>query len=422
MATTQGLLATGGVRRPRWPGWVPVAVALTGIGWGSNQFTPVLLVYARTLGLSTGMLDALFGVYILGLIPGLLIAGPISDARGRRPVTLAAAAVSLAASVLIVAGAHTLVLLFIGRLAAGASSGIVFSAGTSWLREISLPPFGHADTATPARRAAVAMTIGFGAGPLVAGLIAQWAPVPAVLAYVPHLVVMILALPALALVPETLTAGNRRAVRFTVPEVRLPRFRRVVLPLAPWVFAAPAVAFAFLPEILRTAQAADGIALTAVITALTAFAGVAIQPLARRLDAGARRNRAAIIGLLVLTAGLGLAAGTARIGATWLLLPCALVFGAAYGLCLVAGLIEVQTLAGPGGLAGLTAAYYALTYLGFALPYLLAVAGRAAGYPLLLGITAMVALATAAALARSSTVPAPAASAPSSPAAASEKS
>jgi MFS family permease len=144
-----------------------------GTGWGSNQFTPMLLVYSHSLGLSTGTLEALFGAYALGLIPGLLIAGPLSDAVGRRPVVIPAAALSLLASVTLVAGAHTVALLFAGRLLAGVSSGAVFGAGTAWLREASLPPVGDAGPATAARRAAVAMTIGFAFGPLVSGLVAQ---------------------------------------------------------------------------------------------------------------------------------------------------------------------------------------------------------------------------------------------------------
>ena len=87
---------------------------------------------------------------------------------------------------------------------------------------------------------------------------------------------------------------------------------------------------------------------------------------------------------------------------TWLLAPCAIVLGCAYGLCLVAGLIEVQTLASPGTLAGLTAVYYALTYLGFAAPYLLTLAHGLAGYPSLLLITAVLALITAGVVGRTS--------------------
>src|ERR1019366_509202 len=49
-------------------------------------------------------------------------------------------------------------------------------------------------------------------------------------------------------------------------------------------------------------------------------------------------------------------------------------------------------LAGEDTLAGLTAAYYALTYLGFAAPYLLALDAHLASYPVLLSISAALAL------------------------------
>lgn len=376
-----------------------IALALAAIGWGSNQISPMLLVYGRTLGLSTRTLDGLFGVYAVGLIPSLLVAGPVSDAKGRRSIVLAATGMSLGATVVVVLGAQTVPLLFLGRFAAGVASGMVFSAGTSWLREISLPPFGNATARTAARRAAVAMTLGFAAGPLASGLVGQWAPDPAVTAYMPHLVVTVVALLAVSAVPETLRVEVRRPMRIVVPEIRLARFRRIVVPLAPWVFAATAVAFAFLPEVLGTARSPDGIALTAAVAALTLFSGVAVQPIARRLDVhGAvhgARNRAATTGLLVLSLGLGLAAASTSVGGSWLLVPCAVVLGAAYGVCLVAGLVEVQALADPSALAGLTACYYALAYAGSFLPFLFSLAGQFVGFPLLLGLSAALALATA---------------------------
>ncbi len=124
--------------------WVRAGAALFGAAWGSNQFTPMLLVYRRQLGLSTGSLEALFGVYALGLIPGLLIAGPLSDARGRRPVILASAVLSLAGTLSLVVAAHSLALLFVGRFLTGLGSGAAFGAGTAWLRELSRPPLGDA--------------------------------------------------------------------------------------------------------------------------------------------------------------------------------------------------------------------------------------------------------------------------------------
>jgi hypothetical protein len=237
---------------------------------------------------------------------------------------------------------------------------------------------------------------------LVAGILAQWAPAPAIVPYLPHIALMALVLLTLFGTPETVLVGDRHAVQLLVPAVRDPRFRRVVAPMAPWVFAAPAIAFALLPSVVGADHISDAIAVAAVVTTLTALAGVLIQPLARRLETHTASNHAGTVGLIVLGGGLALSAVAAHAQDAWLLVPCAIVLGCAYGLCLVAGLLEVQRIAEEGEVAGLTAAYYALTYLGFAVPYLLALAAHIASYPFLLLITAALALATAATVARRS--------------------
>jgi hypothetical protein len=172
--------------------------------------------------------------------------------------------------------------------------------------------------------------------------------------------------------------------------------------MAPWAFAAPAIAFALLPSVVGAEHVVDAVAVVAVVTTLTAVAGVLIQPLARRLDAHAASNRAGVAGLLVLTGGLVVGAATVQAQQPWLLLPCAIVLGCAYGLCLVAGLVEVQRIANDDAIASLTAAYYALTYLGFAAPYLLRPRRTPCEPPVLLLITAALALGTAAVVARRS--------------------
>jgi len=370
--------------------WLPAAAGLLGAAWGSNQFTPMLLVYHRTLGLRTGTLEALFGAYAIGLIPGLLVGGRLSDTRGRRAIVMPAALLSLAGSVVLAGAGDTVGLLFAGRLLAGLSSGAMFGAGTAWLRELSARSGEHAMRAA-ARRAVVAMTAGFAFGPLVAGVLAQWAPHAGVIPYVPHIALAVAVIALLRDAPETVVARPAAATVAALPQRGRARFRRVVVPSAPWVFAAPAIAFALLPAVVGADHAADGTAFVAAVTALTAFAGVLVQPLARRLE-----HRAGVAGLVVLAAGLGLAAVTAETQLLWLLVPCAIVLGCAYGLCLVAGLVEVQRIASGHDLARLTAVFYAFTYIGFAAPYLLALGAQVAGYALLFGITAALALATAA--------------------------
>jgi hypothetical protein len=375
-------------------GWIPVAAILLSAGWASNQFTPMLLVYAQTLGLSTGTLEAMFGFYALGLIPGLLIAGPLSDRRGRRPVALASAALSLAGSVVLASAGGSVAALFGGRALIGLGVGAAFSAGTAWLRELSKPPFGTLTDAAVAKRAAVMMTAGFALGPIVAGLLAQWAPAPTVLPYLPHIALAGVVLISVPSVRETVADGAGGTLLAALPQVRDSRFLRMAVPMAAWVFTAPAIAFALLPSVVGAGAEPEGVALTAFVTMMTAVAGVLIQPLARRLAEGAQANRAASVGLLVLTVGLALAAVTAGAGRTWLLVPSAVLLGAAYGLCLVAGLVEVQRIAEPSKLAGLTALFYALAYLGFASPYVFTLGSHLASYTELLALAAGLAIAT----------------------------
>ena len=383
------------VRAIAIPGWVIAGAALFGAAWGSNQFTPMLLVYRQRLGLHTGTLEAMFGCYALGLIPGLLIAGPLSDARGRRPVVLASVLFSLAGTIALLFAGPVLALLFAGRFLIGVGAGAAFGAGTAWLRELSRPPYDNASDHDAARRGAVAMTLGFALGPLVSGLLAQWAPDPGVVPYLPHALVMLAVLALVAGAPETVARVRGTAIQRALPSLRHPRFYRVVAPMAPWVFAAPAVAFALLPSVVGAAHATDGIALTAAVAVAASLAGVFVQPVARRLDAHAGGDRAATLGLVVTVVGLALSAFTVHEHQTWMLLPSSVGLGTGYGLCLVAGLVEVQRLAPPEALAGLTAIFYVITYLGFAVPYLLALAAHLTGYATLLLITAGLAMATA---------------------------
>src|SRR5438270_2517252 len=93
--TRDGVTGRPRRKRPARRLWIPAAGVLLGTGWGSTQITPMLLVYHQQLGLSTPLLQALFGVYAVGLIPGLLVAGRWSDIHGRRPVAISSAAMSL---------------------------------------------------------------------------------------------------------------------------------------------------------------------------------------------------------------------------------------------------------------------------------------------------------------------------------------
>ncbi len=375
--------------------WRGVAVGMLAVGWGANQFASLIVAYRDERGISTATADGLFGIYALALMIALLLGGPAADRWGRARVVRPAVLVSLVASVLLIAGNHSVPLLYAGRFAAGLASGAIFAAGTAWVKELSSAPF---DPGSPedagARRAALSLSVGFGLGPLVAGLVAQWAPDPLVTAYLPHLLIAALAIPGVWRAPETvpIAHGPGFAARLRVRGVGKPRFRRVVLPAAIWVFAAPSIALAMLPSLINSHLHGYAIAFGGVSAVLTLGTGVLIQPLARRLDRPGQVG-GLVLALVATVAGALLAAGAAATESPILALLAGLPLGAGYGLGLVSGLLETQRLASPDELAGLTAVYYAITYVGFGLPLLLAWLHSFAGYPALLcGVAAAAAL------------------------------
>jgi MFS family permease len=275
---------------------------------------------------------------------------------------LAFVALSPLATLGLVLGRHGPEGLALARLLAGACSGVVFAAGSAWVQELSAgTPAG-----TGARRAAIALTAGFGSGPVVAALLAQWVARPLVVPYLPHLVLGVVAIALLPGAPET--AGGSGRVRLSLAAaVRTPRFGRIVAPTAPGVFASAAIAFAVLPG--RVGHVS--VAVSGLVTGLTLGTGVAVQPFARRLE-DRHPLRAGLLGLGAAVAGTLLGALAVREQALGLVLAAAVPLGAAYGLCLVSGLRESERLAHPDERGATLAVFYALTYVGFAAPYLLA--------------------------------------------------
>lgn len=386
--------------RTRARAWLPVAFAMFTCGWGGNQFTPLLVMY-RQDGYSVLVVDSLLGAYVVGLVPGLLLLGRLSDRWGRRPVVLSGTALSLIASACIALGEWGAGWIAAGRLITGVGLAAAMAAGSTWVKELSAAEPGSAEDAGP-RRSALWLTLGLGLGPGVAGAMAQWAPWPRVLPFTVHMALCVAALWGLRRIretaPRTQAATSERrgdqTVRGPRPRVgvRHPRFSRIILPLAPWIFGSLGVAYAIMPQVVGSRLGSWGLAYSTLLTIAALGAGVGIQPLAKRLDR-ADSARAPAVALTVVATGLAMSAVTATLGSVWLAVLTAAVLGTGYGIALVAGLLEIQRLAPPSALAGLTGVFYTLAYIGFLLPAALAALSPLVGYPTMLATLTLLALA-----------------------------
>ena len=66
--------------------FVGVLAVLLATGWAANHFAALMPIITDSQHLSTATIDAIFGIYALGLVPGLLVGGRASDALGRQKV------------------------------------------------------------------------------------------------------------------------------------------------------------------------------------------------------------------------------------------------------------------------------------------------------------------------------------------------
>lgn len=386
--------------------WLRLVPATFMLAWGGNHFTPLLHVYEEAGGYDSWQTNLLLGVYVAGLVPGLLIAAALSDQHGRKPIYAAGAILSIIGSTLIALGLGSFPILLGGRALSGVGVGVAMSVGTSWMKELSSAPYDStAGEAAGARRPALTLTLGFGVGAAVAGVLGQWAPAPTLLPFVLHSFLTSIALVPLAATPESVEPARRTREAWwrdlRVPSASQRGFVRLIVPAAPWVFAAAGVAYAILPAAAQTRLGESATIYAALLTVLTLGSGAAVQaavPIINRMTGG----RALVVGQALMAIGMVLASASAGIADPVAALLVAILLGCAYGICVVAGLIHVQAMATPYDLAGLTGVYYSLAYAGFLLPTVLAALLPVAPYAVSLSVVAALAIACLALVASAS--------------------
>jgi MFS family permease len=348
--------------------WFQVALAALVVTWGGNHFAPLLLLYRQNLGYSEVDVNIFFAMYALGVIPGILLAGPLSDRYGRRPLMIIGVFASAIGSAVLGLGSGSYLALSFGRLVVGLSVAIAMTVGTIWIKELST---GVAPAAA-ARRASIALTIG-GAGTIVSGVIAQWAPWPTLTPYLAHIVLAVATGSFMLLAPETRSSVRTFAPLFAnliLARRHRARFAGVVVPAALWVFAANALAVAVAPSLVVGQLGNNRVLFATLLTALT----IATGTISQRLTGWASRvtrGHPLVLGIALIVAGTVMLATASLTQTVWMTLVSSVVLGSGYGITIVCGLIEVQAMADEDNSGGIASLYYAITFVGFLVPVIL---------------------------------------------------
>lgn len=348
-----------------------VAYAFAATMTGTTLPTPLYPLYQHELGFGTPLTTVIYAVYAAGVLTTLLLLGRASDVAGRRPLLLAAIAVSAVSGLVFLAG-PSLPVLFAGRILSGFSAGLVTAVATVAMAELAAPA--HRARATLV--ATAVNMLGLGCGPLLAGLLADHAPAPLHLPFAVHLALLVPAAVLVWRIPETVTPGPLRAAlrpqRPAVPAA----VRAAFVPSAIAVFAAfsvfgllTAVAPAFLTTVLhQPAHTLAGLLVFAM------FAGSTLSQLASyRWHA----RLALPAGCLVLV--LGLAGLATALGARSLavLAVSAFVIGAGQGLSFRAGMAAITEHCPADRRAETVSAFTVVAYVGISVPVILVGAASA---------------------------------------------
>jgi hypothetical protein len=189
----------------------------------SNSATPLYVHWQRQFAFSSATLTLVFGAYIVGLLCALLVAGQLSDRQGRKAVLVPGFLIAMVACCLFITAA-SVAALAAARFLTGVAVGIVVSAGMA-----AVVDAGGAERKRQAALAAsLAMVIGAGLGPLLAGMLAQLFEQPVRIIFGTELVLLASALAVAATLPAS---GRPRAIgaaparRLGLPSVA-PQYRR----------------------------------------------------------------------------------------------------------------------------------------------------------------------------------------------------
>ncbi len=364
-----------------------VLLLLLGAGWAANHFASMLGVLQEHEHLSGVLLTGAYGIYALGLLPSLLGGGALADRLGARVVVLTGGAVAALGNASLLVW-HDEAGVLLGRFIVGLGVGLAMSAGTAWA--------GRLRGAGGVTLAGIFLTSGFAVGPIASGLLAFALPSAAVPVPFAVSTLFSLATVALAMVvgrgPEG--AAGAHATGTGPGPVAGRSVRRALfaaLPMALWVFSCATMTFVVLAG--RVADQMDsGVLLPGAAALLTLAPGLGVQVLGRRFGWG---PRAGIVGAVLAALGMAAAGWGGATPPLWLFVAASLVLGAAYGLCLQQGLVDVERLTPADSRGTVIGIFYVCTYLGFGLPVLLDVLLPVLGAVLPLLVLAGVALLSA---------------------------
>ena len=313
-------------------------IGLLVLTMGTSTLTPLLPLYQQDFGLSTGTATLLFVTYTITVCPTMLIAGNLSDRLGRKRILLPAMAVMTLAS-LVFALAESVPLLFAGRVLQGLAIGGFLGVGSAFVVD-------HARRGSKALAAALAgvfFRLGFGLGPGIAGITAEYAADPRHLIFEIHIALMVVGMIAIATASETLMRRQRGEpfrIRIGVPRGQALGFLTFVAPAAFMMSFIEGTVLSVVPIFVVETLGVDNLAVVGAIGFLVLAVGGVAPFVARNLEP----RRSVIFGVACSAALSFLIVASSQLDAVGLVVFAAGAIGFINGFILYGGTVIAGTI------------------------------------------------------------------------------
>ncbi|HEX5509400.1 MAG TPA: MFS transporter [Pseudolabrys sp.] len=352
-----------GVRLRGTTAMLAAAAVLTMVFTVVNLPGPLYVIYRQRFHFSELMLTVAYAVYMLGSLIAMVLFGRISDQIGRRPVLYLSIVLSAVAAIVFIFTFNTATLLA-ARIVSGLGAGLTATACTAWIAE--LPP--KEERPKAALFSTGANLLGLALGPLLAGLIAQYAILPLRLPYIIYLAGLIV--PALAVwtLHETVREPKPLDEVSLWPRIGVPN--EILAPfIAPAVTAFAAFALmgfysALIPTLLKESLHIGNHAVGGAVTFFMFVCGVAAIA-----SSGVLSSRAAMFtGLGLLIPAVALLVLAQQFGSMPLLLAASAIGGASGALGYRGSLAVINEIAPQDRRAEIVATYLICCYIGVSVP------------------------------------------------------
>jgi MFS family permease len=333
---------------------------------GTALVSPLYPLYQAEWALSAGQVTLLYVTYMSGALTSLLVFGRLADQIGFGKVIGGALGLALAGTCLTLCAPDYLVFCF-ARFLVGIAASLVTTAGT--LAVINLAPE-RSRQAVPLLTS-LFVSIGFALGPILGGMIGQWAPNPLVVAHLPSAALLLASVVVFLLIPKR---GGRGG--FTIG---------TLLPRLSWTTNEHSIRFAlgcclpFLgfgifglyaslaPMLVQNFIGLSGPAIRGLYIGTFLVGTMIFQIAARRVAT----RKAAVIALLLMALGNLIMWANLSAGSVILFVAGVCIASAGHGFCLLSSTTIMHQSAIHEKRGALAATYWAIGYSGSIFPLLL---------------------------------------------------